>query len=206
MVGDADRMPSDVRREVDRLSDGEWRALTLQLGRYALQKSRRFYWRTGNAGELPYGEMTESIVSKALLLWMSGRRRWNRSEYSDLETFLKAAIDSLLSHSAHGFDNRRIGAGDDPVRVNRATPESDLLERERVTEHDRLLAEIVRQSSEDGIALEIVEAIRQGAGTRRAIAAATGRPAEVIDNGLKRIRRLGTTIARSRSAAGKQTI
>lgn len=206
MVGDADRMPSDVRREVDRLSDGEWRALTLQLGRYALQRSRRFYWRTGNAGELPYGEMTESIVSKALLLWMSGRRRWNRSEYPDLESFLKGAIDSLFSHSAGGFDNRRIASGEQPVRINRTTPESDLLERERVTEHDQLLGEIVRMSSEDGIALEIIDAIRQGAVTRRAIAAATGQPAEVIDNGLKRIRRLGTTIARSRSAAGKQTL
>ena len=206
MVGDADRMPSEVRREVDRLSDREWHALTLQLGRYALQKSRRFYWRTGHGGELPYGEMTESIVSKALLLWMSGRRRWNRSEYLDLEGFLKATIDSLLSHSAYGFDNRRIASDDDSVQVNRATPETDLLERERVTEYDQLLAEIVRQSSEDGIALEIIEAIRQGAMTRRAIAASTGRPAEVIDNGLKRIRRLGTAIARGRSAAGKQTV
>lgn len=206
MVGDADRMPSEVRREVDRLSDGEWHALTLQLGRYTLQKSHRFYWRTGHAGELPYGEMTESIVSKALLLWMSGRRRWNRSEYPDLESFLKAAIDSLLSHSAHGFDNRRIASDDDPVHVNRATPESDLLEREQVSEQDELLAEIVRRSSEDGIALEIIEAIRQGAVTRRAIAAATGRPAEVIDNGLKRIRRLGTAVARSRSTAGKQAV
>jgi hypothetical protein len=93
MVGD-----NEVRRIVESLSDLEWKLLTVQLGRYALFKSRRFYWRTGNSGELPYGEVTESIVSKAFCLWLSGRRRWNRSEYADLESFLKGVIDSLLSH------------------------------------------------------------------------------------------------------------
>ena len=47
-------------------------------------------------------------MSKALLLWMGGQRRWNRSEYADLQTFLMGVIDSLLSHSANGFDNRSI--------------------------------------------------------------------------------------------------
>ena len=90
------------------MSDEDWQRLALQLGRYALQRSRRFYWRTGSGGELPYGEVTESLVSKALLLWMGGQRRWNRSEYADLQTFLMGVIDSLLSHSANGFDNRSI--------------------------------------------------------------------------------------------------
>ena len=200
MVGDADRMPSEVRSEVDRLSDHDWHALTLQLARYALQKSRRFYWRTGWSGELPYGEMAESIVSKAFLHWMTGRRGWNRSEYPDLETFLKATIDSLLSHSASGFDNRRVASDDDPIRVHRTTPESELLERERAAEADETLMTIIRQAEHDAVALEIIEAIRQGATTRRAIISATGRPADVIDNGLKRLRRAGAAIARARAS------
>ena len=43
------------------MSDEDWQRLALQLGRYALQRSRRFYWRTGSGGELPYGEVTESL-------------------------------------------------------------------------------------------------------------------------------------------------
>src|SRR5579872_6091832 len=115
-------MPPDVRRVVDGMSDREWRRLILELGRYALHKSRRFYWRTGHSGELPYGEVTESIVSKACVLWLSGRRRWNRTEYADLDSFLKATIDSLLSHSARGFDNRGISSGDDDVAAAGVTP------------------------------------------------------------------------------------
>jgi len=195
-------VPRDVSQVVGRMSDRDWSSLTLQLGRYALQKSRRFYWRTGHSGELPYGEMTESIVSKAFLLWMTGRRRWNRAEYPDLESFLKAAIDSLLSHSATSFDNRRMASDDTPVHVERATPESDLLERERATEADATLMTIIRHAEHDAVALEIIEVIRQGATTRRAIVAATGRPADVIDNGLKRIRRMGEMLARNRTAAG----
>src|SRR6187402_2522340 len=107
MVGEGRPIPSDVRRVADRMSDDDWHSLILQLGRYALHKSRRFYWRTGNSGELPCGEVTESIVSKALVLWLTGRRRWNRSEYGDLRGFLQGVIDSLLSHFANGYDNRK---------------------------------------------------------------------------------------------------
>jgi hypothetical protein len=200
MVGSDAGMPPDVRRVVDGMSDRGWRRLILELGRYALQKSRRFYWRTGSSGELPYGEVTESIVSKACLLWLSGRRQWNRAEYADLESFLKAAIDSLLSHSASGFDNRGISSGDDRTPDARVTPESELIDREQAAESDRMLLDLVHQSAHDDVALAIIDAIRQGAASRRAIIDATGRPADVIDNGLKRLRRAGAAIARARAS------
>src|SRR5215472_10272343 len=147
MVGDE----NEVRRIVETLSDLEWKLLTVQLGRYALFKSRRFYWRTGNSGELPYGEVTESIVSKAFCLWLSGRRRWNRSEYADLESFLKGVIDSLLSHSSNSSDTRRIDATEKPAHSSPVTPESELLEKERLTEADHTLEEIIRRSEGDPI-------------------------------------------------------
>jgi hypothetical protein len=194
MVGEE----NEVRRIVEGLSDLEWKSLTLQLGRYALFKSRRFYWRTGNSGELPYGEMTESIVSKAFCLWLSGRRRWNRAEYADLESFLKGVIDSLLSHSANSFDNQRLESAERPQHVSKATPESDLLEKERLNEADHTLAEIIRRSHDDPIVLEIIDAIRAGAATRREIVSATRRTPEAVDNGLKRLRRLGSQVARNK--------
>ena len=67
---------ADARRVADGLSDAEWDRLIVQLGRYALQKSRRFYWRTGRSGELPEGERVQSIVSKALVLWLDGSLRY----------------------------------------------------------------------------------------------------------------------------------
>jgi hypothetical protein len=195
---------SEVRRIVESLSDLEWKLLTVQLGRYALFKSRRFYWRTGNSGELPYGEVTESIVSKAFCLWLSGRRRWNRSEYADLESFLKGVIDSLLSHSSNSSDNRRVDSTDMPLHVSHATPESQLLEKERLNEADHTLAEIIRRSHDDPLLLEIIDAIRSGAVTRRQIVNATGRTAEDINNGLKRLRRLGTQAARNKGKYEEQ--
>src|SRR4026207_1069965 len=71
IVRDEEHMPPEVRRVVDRMSDRDWQSLIVQLGRYTVQKSRRFYWRTGSSGELPCGEMTESIVSKAVVLWLA---------------------------------------------------------------------------------------------------------------------------------------
>jgi hypothetical protein len=210
MLSDAGQVPPDVQQVIDRTSDSDWEALILQLGRYTLQKGRRFFWRTGRAGELPGGEVTESLVSKALLLWMSGRRRWNREEYADLRGFLEGVIDSLLSHSATGSDNRTVTSDEAllsavasakaDARSVRMTPESELLEKERAAEMDQMLAEIVRQSQSDIVALEIIDAIHNGATTRRDIVLVTGRRARDIDNGLKRLRRVGATIARSRKS------
>jgi hypothetical protein len=199
MVGD-----NEVRRIVESLSDLDWKLLTVQLGRYALFKSRRFYWRTGNSGELPYGEVTESIVSKAFCLWLSGRRRWNRSEYPDLESFLKGVIDSLLSHSSNSLENRRLDSTEMQLHISQATPESELLEKERVNEADHTLAEIIRRSHDDPVLLEIINAIRSGAVTRRQIVSATGRTAEDINNGLKRLRRLGAQVARNKGKYEEQ--
>jgi len=195
MVGDTQQIPHDVRQVIDRTSDRDWQTLILQLGRYALQKSRRFYWRTGNSGELPYGEVTESLVSKALVLWMTGERRWNRQEYADLRGFMQAVIDSLLSHSATGYDNRGDASGNAPDQEVRTTPESELLQKERASEMDQTLAEIVRRSQGDIVVLDIIEAIQNGATTRRDIVSVTGRSPAEIDNGLKRLRRAGTAVA-----------
>lgn len=210
MLSDARQIPPDVQQVLDRTPDRDWEVLVLQLGRYALQKGRRFYWRTGRAGELPGGEMTESLVSKALLLWMSGRRRWNRDEYADLRGFLQGVIDSLLSHSATGSDNRAVTSGDArlsavasaeaDVRSVRTTPESELLEKERASEMNQILAEIVRRSQSDIVALDIIDAIHNGAITRRDIVMVTGRSARDIDNGLKRLRRTGAAVAQWRKS------
>lgn len=201
MVAPSNPVPADVERAAAALSEADWQRLTTQLGRYALQRSRRFYWRTGNAGELPYGEVTESLVSKALILWMTGRRRWDRAEYSDLQTFLMGVIDSLLSHAATGFDNRGLASDAGQIAVVHTTPESDLIDRERADAADRLLADIVARAKDDAVVLQIIEAMRDGAATRRAIVAATGRSPEDIDNGLKRLRRAGTRIANERKTS-----
>jgi hypothetical protein len=190
--------PRDVSQVIGRMSDRDWTSLTLQLGRYALQKSRRFYWRTGRAGDLPDGEGTESLVSKALVLWLTGRRRWNPSEYDDLQSFLQGVIDSLLSHAASGYDNRGVPSDRGPVLVVGATPEGDLLRKERALEAEQTLSEIVRESQHDVVVLAIIDAMRDGAATRREIVHATGRTAADIDNGLKRLRRLSASVTASK--------
>jgi hypothetical protein len=207
-VSDDRPMPPDVRQVVDRMSDRDWERLILELGRYAVYKSRRFFWRTGQSGELPTGEMAESIVSKAIVLWLTGRRRWNPSEYADLPSFLKGVIDSLLSHAASTPDNRKVElrpAGFETERASDApTPESELMAREQAAVTERTLAEVITQSREDPIAIAIIEAVRGGAVTRRDIVRSTGQPAGVIDNGLKRLRRIGAAVS-ARMQMGRET-
>jgi hypothetical protein len=198
MVDGRRQIPADVRSVVRRLSDRDWESLTLQLGRYALHKSRRFYWRTGRSGELPNGEPTESLVSKAFVLWLTGRRRWNRAEYEDLPAFLRSVIDSLLSHSANGYDNRHVASEPELDRPAQGTPEVELLSKERAAEADRMVADIEERSQGDVVALAIIDAIRNGAATRRAVVQDTGYSPEAIDNGLKRLRRIGAAVARVR--------
>jgi hypothetical protein len=197
-VTDGPRIPRDVQQVVDRMSDRDWDSLSVQLGRYALHRSRRFYWRTGRTGELPAGEVTESLVSKAYLLWLTGRRRWHPGEYDGLQKFLEGVIDSLLSHSANGFDNRRFASDDEAQGVAPATPETDLLERERLARADETLAVVVRQAQADPVALAVVAAMRNGAATRRDIARATGQPAIAVDNALKRLQRIAANVARGK--------
>jgi hypothetical protein len=204
-VGGEDQVPPDVRHALRQMSESDWDSLALRLGRYALHRSRRFYWRTGNSGELPCGEMTESIVSKAVHLWLSGRRKWNRGEYADLEAFLRGVIDSLLSHFANGSDNRRLGSTHDSNAIAEATPETDLLEKERLYESDAILAEIIRLSQDDPVVTEIIETMRNGAVTRREIVQVTGRSADVIDNGFKRLRRVAANVVRSNKRYEKRT-
>jgi hypothetical protein len=201
-VAPSNPVPADVDHVLAALSDWDWQRLTVQLGRYALQRSRRFYWRTGSAGDLPYGEVTESLVSKALILWMTGRRRWNPAEYPDLQSFLMSVIDSLLSHAASGFDNRGLSTDAGHIAVLHTTPESDLLAKERTDAADRLLADVIAHTRDDAIAGQIIDAMRDGATTRRDIVKATGRTTEEIDNGLKRLRRAGARIVSERKASG----
>ena len=129
---------------------------------------------------------------------MTGRRRWNRSEDGDLQGFLKGVIDSLLSHSANGHDNRgitgrrRVASGRQGTTGNRLAPEGARGEAEQTLSH------IVAEAQQDTVVIEIIEAMRNGAATRRAIVSATGRSADAIDNGLKRLRRLAGTSHRNR--------
>ena len=79
-----------------------------------------------------------------------------------------------------------------------ATPESDLLERERLAQADQTLAVVVRQAQADPVALAVVAAMRNGAATRRDIARATGQPAIAVDNALKRLRRIAANVVQGK--------
>jgi Trp operon repressor len=81
------------------------------------------------------------------------------------------------------------------VLVAGVTPEAELLRKERALEAERTLSEIVCRSRQDAVVTAIIGAMRDGATTRREIVQATGQSAADIDNGLKRLRRLGANVA-----------
>ena len=81
-------MRSDAHTMLAQLSEDALQTLILELGRYALSVSRRLYWRTGDAVELPRGETVDSIVSLAFTKVLTGERRWETHKEPDLKRYL----------------------------------------------------------------------------------------------------------------------
>jgi len=115
-------LSQEARAALAQLSDDALQTLILELGRYALSVSRRLYWRTGNAVDLPRGETVDSIVSKALTKVLTGERRWNPQTAPDLQKYLMGVIDSLLSHLAQHNDNTTLHRETVPRSMYREIP------------------------------------------------------------------------------------
>ena len=179
--------------------------LILELGRYALSVSRRLYWRTGNALDLPQGETVDSIVSKAFTKVLSGERQWNPLKAPDLKKYLMGVIDSLLNHLAEHKDNTtlrplpRLEDGSDAplhpaadsVAWHQASPdpETALMLREKTAYEDRLLQHLLDISQDDPLVVQLIEAMQAGHGKPGEIAKALGLPVTEVYKAVKRLDR-----------------
>ncbi len=198
-------MSQDARIALAQLSDDALQLLILELGRYALSVSRRLYWRTGNALDLPRGETVDSIVSKAFTKVLSGERRWNPLKAPDLKKYLMGVIDSLLNHLAEHKDNTTLrplpqldDGSDAPLTAALEPaswipalpdPETAILLKEQTAHEDRVLQHLIDLSQDDPLVLQLIEAMQAGYRKPGDIADALARPIAEIYKAVKRLDR-----------------
>jgi DNA-directed RNA polymerase specialized sigma24 family protein len=198
-------LSQEARAALAQLSDDALQALILELGRYALSVSRRLYWRTGNAVDLPRGETVDSIVSKAFTKVLTGERRWNPQTAPDLQKYLMGVIDSLLNHLAQHKDNTTLRAvprlsdgRDAPLspapgatawHQQPPDPESALLQHEQAAYEDRVLQHLLGVSEDDPLVTQIIQAMQDGHDKPSEVATALGVPVSDVYNAMKRLDR-----------------
>jgi hypothetical protein len=198
-------LSQEARAVLAQLSDDALQTLILELGRYALSVSRRLYWRTGNAVDLPRGETVDSIVSKAFTKVLTGERRWNPQTAPDFQKYLMGVIDSLLNHLAQHKDNttlravpRRHDGSDAPLspapgasdwHQEPQDPESVLLHHEQTAYEDRVLQYLLDVSEDDPLVTQIIQAMRNGHDKPGDVATALGMSVSDVYNAMKRLDR-----------------
>lgn len=106
-------MENTAASALARMTDPELRSLVERLAAYALRKMRKLRWRgiryaprsrglTGARGNEP-----EDLVSDVVLRVIQGERVGSCQDQTDLEQYLRSAIDSRVNHLACSLENRR---------------------------------------------------------------------------------------------------
>lgn len=204
-------MNPEAHEALSRMPDAELNQLLLRLGAYALSVSRSLRWRTRNPAELPGGETTRSIVSKAIEKMLSGERKWDPQVCPHLEEYLMDVIDSMLNHLATSRENRNFEAiqerydetGDPlPERIPPPPPpgaewishpsidtEAKAIAEERARMEEQITDTLISESQGDVPLKKVLESIFDGCDTPRAIAEKTGLSREEVYNAAKRLDR-----------------
>lgn len=205
---------SDASDLIDGMGGKEFDRMVLHLGRYAMQVSNIYKWRTGDSYDLPSGHTVESIVFLAIEKAWLGERRWDREKQPDFKKYLMDVIDSLLYHVATGKDNEVLTAEPEPGTKDEldwhtgspkrrsdvdwlvrrtATPEEEMLEQEETEreeqQKDRAIEMLLEESRDDEELTFIIQARLDGFDKVGEIAKETGIDVRDVYNIMKRLNR-----------------
>lgn len=212
---------NSARDLIDGMSAEDFDKLTLHLGRYAMQVSKIYKWRTGDSYDLPGGHTVESIVLLAIEKAWLGERNWDSEKQPDFKKYLMDVIDSLLYHLATGKDNELLTTEPEPgtdaekqwhtgspkrhwstdwlVRKT-ATPEEELLEKEETTreaaEHDRAIEMLLEEADGDEELTYVIQAKLDDYDKAGEIAEVTGIDVRDVYNIMKRLNRKVAAVSR----------
>jgi hypothetical protein len=206
------------------LNQADWKRIQLKLLEYAGFKIGRLKWRTGQ-GVLPKGLSMEDIVIGAVQKTFEGAqaamndgaaresapgvRRWNPESAPDLLEFLKAVVDSDVSHlvssEEHRLTNYHAQATAEEARdaIERLpsqasdNPEQSLLRREREAQEEgfgEYFVELTSAFAHDPPVQKVLASYREQSLKSEtikpaAVARDTGMPIEEVRNAIKRLRR-----------------
>jgi hypothetical protein len=199
------------------LQGANWKHIQLKLMEYALFKVARLSWRTPD-GSLPRGLTAEDLVVQAIQKTFEGAtasdsekgptapgaRHWNPQRQPNLLEFLKAVVDSDVSHLVNSEDHRVLKHFEpgDFERHAGAVSATSSAERQLIRgEEDRAhaaeldwIASIECEFDDDPEVLLILSSYRRQSEEEdqvkpQQVAEDTGLPIETVRNGIKRMRR-----------------
>lgn len=192
------------------ITDQEWARLIKELTFYTSKISQRLRWRTKNVENLPGGETTTSIVSKALAMVLSGKRNWDPQKDPDLKKYLQSVIKSLLNHLVTSKENTMFSvipeiAADSELEwepdLTKCTqdnqwlarqprsPEEELIEKEIEKQENQALDLLKKACTEDKILSQVLQAMIDGCENPAEIAQTTGLSIKEVYNATKRLDR-----------------
>jgi hypothetical protein len=180
---------------LNKLRHADWDRLSLILAGYAVNKTRRLFWKSGTYEQLARGETAESLVTLAVEKVLSGERRWDVARYPDLETFLKSIMDSLINHLAMSVDNRELERlPEDPeardALLRKAAsaapgshlrdPETALFEKESARREAEMVAKVKALISDDPDLVKVWDCLWNSVNKPQDIAQETGLSIEQV--------------------------
>lgn len=89
------------------LESQPWKDICPRLTKYALYKTRWYYWQGRYGGDLPGGHHAEDLAEQAITKLFVGEREWDPRKQPDLYKHLQGVVDSLISHLLESRENER---------------------------------------------------------------------------------------------------
>jgi DNA-directed RNA polymerase specialized sigma24 family protein len=196
------------------LQEQDWETIGKELVVYAARRAWIYKWKDGGNWELVAGKTVVDLVQEVITKTIEGRRKWNpaRGELRPwLKTQLKSEMNHLYHSSPHSHEtavpesderdaneglignvqyNASKAAGLAVIGSSIPEPEQALLAKEEKERIEQRVNELLEAVNEEADLEKVVEAIMSGCEPRpRYLADELGRPREVINNCLKRLRR-----------------
>ncbi len=197
---------------LDLLEAADWEEIILRLTRYAMWRSRRYTWQSGDSSILPGGKTPEDIACDAIHKVWQGTRTWDPEKYPNLLTHLMWIVNSDLEHLYSSMEHkivRRVqkpgdeqtitNINDDPmttqVFVEIQNPEEELISREQQIVEQRVknaLYKLVK--GEDDLEMLLL-CIEEGIDKPEVIAVQMGWEVSKVNNLKKKLLRRTTKIS-----------
>lgn len=95
-------------KELGLLSEHPWDDTIPRLVHHASRKMKRLFWQGIFGGTAPGGKEAKDLVMEAIRKVFEGDRSWTPEDHPDIFLFLKAVIDSDISHLVEGWENRHL--------------------------------------------------------------------------------------------------
>jgi len=208
------------------LREADWDTISVELVAYAAFLAANLSWRTGDSPDpetkpspnqlarnlnIAMGLNPIDIAQEAIKRVLDGRRKWDPSR-GPLMPYMKAVVDSLVSHLAESKDNqlqRRVPQGDeeqedlwdqsefraplnDPNNLRDSQGAQPVAPDEALVEQqaDRRIAEVFEAIRDNPTLEKLVEAIMEVGPKPADIAEYLHVTVSEVNNRLKRLRRL----------------